>query len=134
MQTHPRSEPEYWPDEFKTKYMAEEIADYRALQQAPGPILSDERIDQLKDKAVIEWAESGSDFETAHRYIARAIEADLRAALALAAAPDILLDGMAVYEEVRRNAGHMRTSPENVSDVLGAAVRLIRALPPEPPQ
>lgn len=58
-----------------------------SVQQAPGPILSDERIDQLKDKAVIEWAESGSDFETAHRYIARAIEAEL-AALALVAAPD----------------------------------------------
>lgn len=53
------------------------------------------------------------------------------------AVPRVLFDGMAVYEEVRRKAGHMRTSPENVSDVLDAAVRLIRAAkaaPGEPGQ
>jgi hypothetical protein len=53
------------------------------------------------------------------------------------AVPDVLFDGLAVYEEVRRKAGHMRTSPENVSDVLDAAVRLIRAAkaaPGEPGQ
>lgn len=52
--------------------------------------------------------------------------------LIAARVPDILFDGMAVYEEVRRQAGYMRTSPENVSDVLDAAVRLIRRA--EPPQ
>jgi hypothetical protein len=53
------------------------------------------------------------------------------------AVPRVLFDGCAVYEEVRRKAGHMRTSPENVSDVLDAVVRLIRAAkaaPGEPGQ
>jgi hypothetical protein len=62
------------------------------------------------------------------------ILAQLEAAKAV---PDVLFDGLAVYEEVRRKAGHMRTSPENVSDVLDAVVRLIRAAkaaPGEPGQ
>lgn len=50
------------------------------------------------------------------------------------AVPDALLDGMAVYEEVQRKAGHMRTSPENVSDTLDAVVRLIRTAPGDPAQ
>lgn len=48
----------------------------------------------------------------------------------LAPIPDVLFDGMAVYEEITRAGGHMRTSAENVSEVLDAVVRLLRASQP----
>jgi hypothetical protein len=51
--------------------------------------------------------------------------------------PEVLFDGNAVYEktlELRREKGLMvRTSAENVSDVLDAVVSLLRAQPPEQP-
>jgi len=42
--------------------------------------------------------------------------------------PDVLFDGYAVYQKILETRGelNMRTSPENVSDVLDAAVSLIR--------
>jgi len=41
--------------------------------------------------------------------------------------PAVLFDGKAVYDEYKRVATHLRTSPENVSDVLDAVVRILKA-------
>lgn len=47
------------------------------------------------------------------------------------AVPEVLFDGYAVLQAMSEKA-KARTSPENVSDVLDAAVKLIRAAPTPP--
>ena len=47
--------------------------------------------------------------------------------------PAVLFDGYAVLQALSDNA-KKRTSPDNVSDVLDAVVRLIRAQPTIPPE
>lgn len=62
-------------------------------------------------------------------FAARRIAALLRAGAAKV--PDVLFDGYAVYKELTKTE-EKRTSIENVSDVLDAVVRLMRATPPAP--
>jgi len=38
LKAHPKSDPEFWPDTLQTKYMAKEIAEYRALAQPVQPV------------------------------------------------------------------------------------------------
>lgn len=49
------------------------------------------------------------------------------------AVPEVLFDGYAVLQALSEKA-KARTSPENVADVLDAAVKLIRAAAPTPPE
>jgi hypothetical protein len=46
------------------------------------------------------------------------------------ALPALLFDGYYVYAEGLTDAARLRTSPENVADVLDAVVRLMRAAKP----
>lgn len=45
---HPKSEPEFWPDELRMKYMAEEIRDLRATRPAPHAMDGGEDAEELR--------------------------------------------------------------------------------------
>jgi len=73
-------------------------------------------------------------FESGSKYAVGDVELERFAAAMYAAGaegtrePDVLFNGYAVYEALDDKA-KARTSAENISDVLDAVVRIIRALP-----
>ena len=72
---HPKSEPEFWPDELRLKYMAEEIADLRTAQP-------DTQVERLKQEiAWLEDAARESEYLRGYRQGYEQRDAEVRGAL-----------------------------------------------------
>lgn len=117
-------------DELRDKYNAAPEAQEPACAECDGSGA------QLTEGAITQRAidilmglgmdNAPNDYPKLARLLAKLLKKPALAAAGGRELPDVLFDGHAVYSTLDDRAKY-RTSPENVSDVLDAVVRLIRA-------